>query len=79
MSQQVKHMCGQELERASPTTSNQAPNFWVRGSSGINVTCPRCGVEVCDTECTDMAGVPLPVYNQSEWSKRRRRELGWVE
>jgi hypothetical protein len=77
----IKHMCGQELERGA---GRQGAYFLLviqpmqrRGEYREVQACPNCGEPLCDTECTDLGGTPLSIPNQTEWSKQRRRELGW--
>jgi len=74
--QMINHLCGQDLERGS------GPHgvYLVAKPSGrvhhIDVqTCPQCGETLCDTDCTDRAGVPLVVDSPTEWSIARRAAL----
>lgn len=74
--QLIQHLCGRELERCSGSQGA----YLDRGEDGQAVIverCPDCGEALCDTDCTDRRGTPLPVENQTDWSRDRRRSRGW--
>jgi len=78
----IRHMCGQDLERGAGPQGAYfvlvfASEDAERGDYEEVQVCPQCGEDLCDTDCTDLGGVPLYINNQSKWSIERRRARGW--
>ncbi len=74
MSYSVIHICGKEMLKSS--SPHPAGGYYSLDLHQI-YQCPQCREYLCDTDMTDLSGVPIQVHNQSEWSKQRRRERGW--